>query len=99
MQGEQLSAVVIDRLPFAVPSDPVTAARIRQINEEGGNAFIDYQVPQAVLALKQGFGRLIRSETDRGILVMLDQRMMRMPYGRSSWKACRLTTRRIGWKM
>jgi len=77
-----LSAVLIDRLPFAVPSDPVTAARIRQINEEGGNAFADYQVPQAVITLKQGFGRLIRSESDRGILVMLDQRLMRMPYGR-----------------
>jgi ATP-dependent DNA helicase DinG len=82
VQGEQLSAVLIDRLPFAVPSDPITAARIRQINDEGGNAFTDYQVPQAVITLKQGFGRLIRSETDRGILVMLDHRMMRMPYGR-----------------
>jgi ATP-dependent DNA helicase DinG len=78
-----LSAVVIDRLPFAVPTDPVTAARIRQINDEGGNAFMDYQVPQAVLALKQGFGRLIRSETDRGILSILDHRMMRKPYGRT----------------
>ncbi len=82
VQGEQLSAVVIDRLPFAVPSDPVTAARIRQINDEGGNAFSEYQVPQAVIILKQGFGRLIRSETDRGILVMLDQRLIRMPYGK-----------------
>lgn len=82
VQGEQLSAVLIDRLPFAVPSDPVTAARIRQINEEGGNAFAEYQVPQAVITLKQGFGRLIRSESDRGILVMLDHRLMRMPYGR-----------------
>jgi ATP-dependent DNA helicase DinG len=82
VQGEQLSAVLIDRLPFAVPSDPVTAARIRQINEEGGNAFTEYQVPQAVITLKQGFGRLIRSETDRGILVMLDHRLIRMPYGR-----------------
>jgi ATP-dependent DNA helicase DinG len=82
VQGEQLSAVLIDRLPFAVPSDPVTAARIRQINEDGGNAFTDYQVPQAVITLKQGFGRLIRSENDRGVLVMLDHRMMRKPYGR-----------------
>jgi len=82
VQGEQLSAVLIDRLPFAVPTDPVTAARIRQINEEGGNAFTDYQVPQAVITLKQGFGRLIRSESDRGVLVMLDHRMMRKPYGR-----------------
>ncbi len=83
VQGEQLSAVVIDRLPFAVPTDPVIAARIRQINEEGGNAFMDYQVPQAVLALKQGFGRLIRSETDRGILSILDPRMMRKQYGKT----------------
>ncbi len=82
VQGEQLSAVLIDRLPFAVPSDPITAARIRHINDEGGNAFSDYQVPQAVITLKQGFGRLIRSETDRGVLVILDHRMMRKPYGR-----------------
>jgi len=82
VQGEQLSAVLIDRLPFAVPSDPVLAARVRQINEEGGNAFTAYQVPQAVITLKQGFGRLIRSQTDRGILVILDQRIVRMPYGR-----------------
>jgi ATP-dependent DNA helicase DinG len=82
VQGEQLSAVLIDRLPFTVPSDPVIAARIRQINDEGGNAFTEYQVPQAVITLKQGFGRLIRSETDRGVLVMLDHRIVRMPYGR-----------------
>jgi ATP-dependent DNA helicase DinG len=82
VQGEQLSAVLIDRLPFAVPSDPVTAARIRQINDEGGNAFSDYQVPQAVITLKQGFGRLIRSESDRGVLALLDHRMVRKPYGR-----------------
>ena len=82
VQGEQLSAVLIDRLPFAVPTDPITAARIRQINEEGGNAFTEYQVPQAVITLKQGFGRLIRSESDRGVLVMLDHRLVRMPYGR-----------------
>jgi len=83
VQGEQLSAVVIDRLPFAVPSDPVIAARIQQINDEGGNAFMDYQVPQAVLALKQGFGRLIRSQTDRGVLAILDHRMMRKHYGKT----------------
>ncbi len=82
VQGPQLSAVVIDRLPFAVPTDPVTAARIRQINEEGGNAFGDYQVPQAVLTLKQGFGRLIRSQQDRGVLAILDHRMVRKSYGR-----------------
>ncbi|MBI4167124.1 MAG: ATP-dependent DNA helicase [Acidobacteria bacterium] len=82
VQGQQLSAVIIDRLPFAVPSDPVVAARIRMINEDGGNAFTEYQTPEAVIALKQGFGRLIRSETDRGVLAILDQRIVRKPYGR-----------------
>jgi ATP-dependent DNA helicase DinG len=82
VQGPQLSAVIIDRLPFAVPTDPIVAARIRLINEDGGNAFTEYQVPEAVIALKQGFGRLIRSESDRGVLTILDHRMVRKPYGR-----------------
>jgi ATP-dependent DNA helicase DinG len=82
VQGPQLSAVIIDRLPFAVPTDPVVAARIQQVNEDGGNAFQDYQIPQAVIALKQGFGRLIRSETDRGVLVILDHRLVRKAYGK-----------------
>ncbi|MGE5326452.1 MAG: ATP-dependent DNA helicase [Deltaproteobacteria bacterium] len=82
VQGQQLSAVIIDRLPFAVPTDPVVAARIRLINEDGGNAFSDFQVPQAVISLKQGFGRLIRSETDRGVLAILDHRIVHKPYGR-----------------
>lgn len=82
VQGQQLSAVIIDRLPFAVPTDPVVAARIQMINEDGGNAFTDYQTPEAVIALKQGLGRLIRSETDRGVLVILDHRIVRKPYGR-----------------
>jgi ATP-dependent DNA helicase DinG len=82
VQGQQLSAVIIDRLPFAVPTDPVVAARIRLINEDGGSAFSEYQVPQAVIALKQGFGRLIRSEADRGVLAILDHRIVRKPYGR-----------------
>lgn len=83
VQGQQLSAVIIDRIPFAVPTDPVVAARIRQINEEGGNAFGEYQIPEAVIALKQGFGRLIRSETDHGVLAILDNRLVRMPYGKA----------------
>ena len=82
VQGPQLSAVIIDRLPFAVPTDPVVAARIQQINGDGGNAFTEYQVPEAVIALKQGFGRLIRSENDRGVLAILDHRMVRKPYGK-----------------
>jgi ATP-dependent DNA helicase DinG len=80
--GSQLSCVVIDKLPFAVPSDPIVAARVRALIEDGRNAFAEYQVPEAVLALKQGFGRLIRSKTDRGILAILDNRIRRMQYGR-----------------
>ena len=80
--GAQLSCVIIDRLPFAVPSDPIVAARVRALQEDGRNAFAEYQVPEAVLALKQGFGRLIRSKTDRGILSILDNRIQRMQYGK-----------------
>jgi ATP-dependent DNA helicase DinG len=82
VQGEQLSCVIIDKLPFAVPNDPVVAARIRAIDEEGGNAFFQYQVPSAALSLKQGFGRLIRSLHDRGLLCLLDNRILRKQYGR-----------------
>ncbi len=80
--GAQLSCVIIDRLPFAVPTDPVVAARVRALQEEGRNAFAEYQVPEAVLALKQGFGRLIRSRSDRGLLAILDNRIQRMQYGK-----------------
>jgi ATP-dependent DNA helicase DinG len=80
--GAQLSCVIIDKLPFAVPSDPIVAARVRALQEDGRNAFAEYQVPEAVLALKQGFGRLIRSKTDRGILSILDNRIRRMQYGK-----------------
>jgi ATP-dependent DNA helicase DinG len=83
VQGEQLSCVIIDRLPFAVPSDPVVAARVKAIDAEGGNAFFQYQVPAAVITLKQGFGRLIRSLHDRGLLVLLDNRILKKQYGRT----------------
>ncbi len=79
--GEQLSCVIIDKLPFAVPSDPVVEARIAAIRENGGEPFSEYQVPQAAIALKQGFGRLIRNRTDRGVLVLLDVRITKTRYG------------------
>ena len=82
VQGEQLSCVIIDKLPFAVPNDPVVAARVRAIDEDGGNAFYEYQVPSAVISLKQGFGRLIRSLHDRGLLCLLDNRILKKQYGR-----------------
>ena len=82
VQGEQLSCVIIDRLPFAVPTDPVVKARMQAIEASGGKPFFDLQVPAAVIALKQGFGRLIRSLSDRGVLVLLDPRIQRQRYGR-----------------
>jgi ATP-dependent DNA helicase DinG len=79
--GEQLSCVIIDKLPFAVPNDPVVDARIRNVRESGGNPFYDYQIPQAAITLKQGFGRLIRTRSDRGVLALLDNRITRQRYG------------------
>ena len=87
VKGEQLSLVVIDRLPFNPPDDPVLAACIERINRGGGNAFMDYQVPRAVISLKQGAGRLIRDEADRGALMICDPRLVDKPYGRRMWRA------------
>jgi ATP-dependent DNA helicase DinG len=82
VRGEALSLVVIDKLPFAAPDDPVLAARIDSMNRSGRNAFVDYQLPQAVITLKQGAGRLIRDETDRGVLMICDPRLLARSYGK-----------------
>lgn len=82
VQGEQLSCVIIDKLPFAVPTDPVVAARSRFIDENGGRSFMEYSVPQAIISLKQGVGRLIRSSSDKGVIAILDPRLRTKPYGR-----------------
>jgi ATP-dependent DNA helicase DinG len=93
VRGEALSLVIIDRLPFAPPDDPVLAARIEKINNEGRNAFIEYQLPEAVITLKQGAGRLIRDETDRGVLMICDPRLISKPYGRRIWQSLPPMTR------
>jgi len=94
--GEQLSCVIIDKLPFAVPTDPIVAARQRSIEDSGGSSFYEYSVPQAIITLKQGLGRLIRSTTDRGVLAILDPRLRTKGYGRTflqSLPPCRVTSR------
>ncbi|MBA3512875.1 MAG: ATP-dependent DNA helicase [Pyrinomonadaceae bacterium] len=96
VRGEQLSCVIIDKLPFAVPTDPIVAARQRYIEDEGGSSFFEYSVPQAIISLKQGLGRLIRSTTDRGVLAVLDPRLLTKAYGRTFLKSlppCRVTSR------
>jgi len=82
VQGEQLSCVIIDKLPFAVPTDPIVAARSRFIDENGGRSFFEYSVPQAIISLKQGVGRLIRSRSDKGVIAILDPRLRTKAYGR-----------------
>ncbi len=85
--GEALSLVVIDRLPFQPPDDPVLAARLEALKRAGHNPFFDYQLPRAVISLKQGAGRLIRHENDRGVLMICDTRLVDKPYGRRIWQA------------
>lgn len=87
VRGEALSCVIIDKLPFAPPDDPVLSARIDKMNQEGKNAFMEYQLPYAVITLKQGAGRLIRDETDRGVLMICDPRLITKPYGRRIWQS------------
>ena len=95
VRGRQLSCVIIDKLPFAVPSDPVVAARQKFLDEQGASSFYEYSVPQAIISLKQGLGRLIRSATDRGVLAVLDPRLRTQGYGRLFLKSlpqCRVTS-------
>ena len=87
VRGEALSCVIIDKLPFAPPDDPVLSARIDKMNAEGRNAFMEYQLPYAVITLKQGAGRLIRDEHDAGVLVICDPRLVDKPYGRRIWQS------------
>ena len=87
VRGDALSLVIIDKLPFAPPDDPVLAARIAQISKQGRNAFMEYQLPRAIITLKQGAGRLIRDENDRGVLMICDPRLITKPYGRRIWQS------------
>lgn len=87
VRGEALSVVIIDKLPFAPPDDPVLSARIDQLNSEGKNAFMEYQLPYSVITLKQGAGRLIRDETDRGVLMICDPRLITKSYGKRIWQS------------
>jgi ATP-dependent DNA helicase DinG len=93
VRGDALSLVMIDKLPFAPPDDPVLAARIEKINAEGRNAFMEYQLPRAVISLKQGAGRLIRDEADRGVLMICDPRLISKSYGKRIWRSLPPMTR------
>jgi ATP-dependent DNA helicase DinG len=85
--GDALSVVMIDKLPFAPPDDPLLAARLTKLAADGGNAFLQWQLPQAAISLKQGAGRLIRTETDRGVLMLCDPRLVDKPYGKRIWQS------------
>lgn len=87
VRGDALSLVVIDKIPFAPPDDPVLSARIEHLRRQGQNPFLDYQLPRAVINVKQGAGRLIRDETDKGVLMICDPRMVDKPYGKRVWRS------------
>jgi ATP-dependent DNA helicase DinG len=87
VRGDSLSLVIIDKLPFSPPDDPILAARIALMEQQGLNGFMSYQLPQAIISLKQGAGRLIRDETDQGVLMICDPRLISKPYGRKIWQS------------
>jgi ATP-dependent DNA helicase DinG len=87
VRGEALSVVIIDKLPFAPPDDPVLAARIAALEKKGLNGFVHHQLPSAIINLKQGAGRLIRDESDRGVLMICDTRLITKPYGGRIWQS------------
>ena len=87
VRGDALSLVVVDKLPFAPPDDPVLSARIKALEKDGGNGFMDFQLPEAIMSLKQGAGRLIRDERDRGVLMICDPRLISKSYGRRIWQS------------
>lgn len=87
VRGDALSLVIIDKLPFSPPDDPVLAARIEALEKKGGNGFMHHQLPEAIINLKQGAGRLIRDETDRGVLMVCDPRLISKPYGKRIWQS------------
>jgi len=87
VKGDALTLVIIDKLPFAPPDDPVLAKRLELLAQQGGNPFMSHQVPQAIIALKQGAGRLIRGETDHGVLMICDTRLVEKPYGKRIWQS------------
>jgi ATP-dependent DNA helicase DinG len=87
VRGEALSLVIIDKLPFAPPDDPVLSARIEAMKKAGRNAFMEYQLPRAVISVKQGAGRLIRDESDHGVLMICDPRLITKHYGKRIWRS------------
>ncbi len=87
VRGDALSLVVVDKLPFAPPDDPVLSARIKALEKDGGNGFMDFQLPEAIMSLKQGAGRLIRDERDKGVLMICDPRLISKSYGRRIWQS------------
>lgn len=87
VRGDALSLVIIDKLPFSPPDDPVLAARLEALQRKGLNGFMQHQLPEAIINLKQGAGRLIRDETDRGVLMLCDPRLISKPYGKRIWQS------------